>query len=263
MRRFGGAVRCVPYATSRAVGRSALARSVGGGGWYTVCQGGPVPPGSARSSRGDRSVPLSPSREAGKESPVATDRRGDARRAAAPGRELLSAADVARTVARIAHQIIEKTAFGPDNPTTSCSSASAPAAKPSSARIAAALVGRGNGVAAGRGACLDITLYRDDLSEIGPRPSATKRLRASPTSTSTRRRWSCWWTTCSSPGAPSAPARAVSDFGRPGKSGWPCSSTVAAASCRSAPTRRQERPDLARNQDASSAARDRPPRRGC
>jgi pyrimidine operon attenuation protein/uracil phosphoribosyltransferase len=47
---------------------------------------------------------------------VATDRRGDAtRRTAAPDRELLSAADVTRTVARIAHQIIEKTAFGPEH----------------------------------------------------------------------------------------------------------------------------------------------------
>jgi pyrimidine operon attenuation protein/uracil phosphoribosyltransferase len=49
--------------------------------------------------------PLSPSREAGKERPVAQDRPG-----AAAARELLSASDVARTVARIAHQIIEKTA---------------------------------------------------------------------------------------------------------------------------------------------------------
>ena len=48
---------------------------------------------------------------------MATDRRGDAARAAAaPDRELLSAADVTRTVARIAHQIIEKTAFGPEHP---------------------------------------------------------------------------------------------------------------------------------------------------
>src|SRR4029078_3123366 len=40
-----------------------------------------------------------------KERPVAQDRPG-----AAAARELLSASDVARTVARIAHQIIEKTA---------------------------------------------------------------------------------------------------------------------------------------------------------
>jgi pyrimidine operon attenuation protein/uracil phosphoribosyltransferase len=45
---------------------------------------------------------------------VADDRRGDQAGADAPGRELLSAADVTRTIARIAHQIIEKTA-GADN----------------------------------------------------------------------------------------------------------------------------------------------------
>lgn len=44
---------------------------------------------------------------------MAQNRRGDVG-AQDPGRELLSAADVTRTIARIAHQIIEKTAFGPD-----------------------------------------------------------------------------------------------------------------------------------------------------
>jgi pyrimidine operon attenuation protein/uracil phosphoribosyltransferase len=41
---------------------------------------------------------------------VADDRRGDPAGANTPSRELLSAADVTRTIARIAHQIIEKTA---------------------------------------------------------------------------------------------------------------------------------------------------------
>jgi len=41
---------------------------------------------------------------------VADPRRGHVSGAGPPGNELLSAADVARTVARIAHQIIEKTA---------------------------------------------------------------------------------------------------------------------------------------------------------
>jgi pyrimidine operon attenuation protein / uracil phosphoribosyltransferase len=41
---------------------------------------------------------------------VADDRRGDPAGANPPSRELLSAADVTRTIARIAHQIIEKTA---------------------------------------------------------------------------------------------------------------------------------------------------------
>jgi pyrimidine operon attenuation protein / uracil phosphoribosyltransferase len=43
---------------------------------------------------------------------VADHRRGDPAGASAPTRELLGAADVARTIARIAHQIIEKTATG-------------------------------------------------------------------------------------------------------------------------------------------------------
>ncbi|HEY4419270.1 MAG TPA: bifunctional pyr operon transcriptional regulator/uracil phosphoribosyltransferase PyrR [Pseudonocardia sp.] len=41
---------------------------------------------------------------------MADDRRGDPAGANTPSRELLSAADVTRTIARIAHQIIEKTA---------------------------------------------------------------------------------------------------------------------------------------------------------
>ena len=41
---------------------------------------------------------------------MANDRRGDTAGASPPDRELLSAADVARTIARMAHQIIEKTA---------------------------------------------------------------------------------------------------------------------------------------------------------
>ena len=43
---------------------------------------------------------------------MAEHRRGDPAGASAPTRELLGAADVARTIARIAHQIIEKTATG-------------------------------------------------------------------------------------------------------------------------------------------------------
>ena len=44
---------------------------------------------------------------------MAEHRRGDPAGASAP-RELLGAADVARTIARIAHQIIEKTSAGAD-----------------------------------------------------------------------------------------------------------------------------------------------------
>jgi pyrimidine operon attenuation protein/uracil phosphoribosyltransferase len=91
---------------------------------------------------------------------VADDRRGDGARG--PGdRELLSAADVTRTVARIAHQIIEKTAVGPD-------AADAPVliGIPTRgavlARRLAAAIGEFAGTAPEVGA-VDATLYRDDL----------------------------------------------------------------------------------------------------
>ena len=67
-------------------------------------------------------------------------------------RELMSAADVGRTISRIAHQIIEKTALdGPDAPRV----------------ILLGIPTRG--VTLPRGA-LDITLYRDDLNFKPPRP---------------------------------------------------------------------------------------------
>ena len=84
-------------------------------------------------------------------------------------RELMSAADVGRTISRIAHQIIEKTALddpaGPEKvillgiPTRGVT-------------LAARLVERikeFTGVAPPSGA-LDITLYRDDLDSKPPRP---------------------------------------------------------------------------------------------
>jgi pyrimidine operon attenuation protein/uracil phosphoribosyltransferase len=92
---------------------------------------------------------------------VATPRRGDAEGAQPPVRELLSAADVTRTIARIAHQIIEKTAFGPSNaqdlvllgiPTRGATLAH---------RLAAAIT-EFTGTAPAVGS-VDATLYRDDL----------------------------------------------------------------------------------------------------
>ena len=88
---------------------------------------------------------------------MATDRRGDARRAAAPGRELLSAADVARTVARIAHQIIEKTAEADDVVLVGIPTRGAVLAR----RLATTIAGfAGRAPAVGS---VDPTLYRDDL----------------------------------------------------------------------------------------------------
>jgi pyrimidine operon attenuation protein/uracil phosphoribosyltransferase len=85
--------------------------------------------------------------------------RGDQRDPAST--ELLTASDVARTIARIAHQIIEKTSFDADNaddlvlvglPTRGATLAR---------RLATAITDFG-GAAPGVG-ILDVTLYRDDL----------------------------------------------------------------------------------------------------
>jgi pyrimidine operon attenuation protein/uracil phosphoribosyltransferase len=84
-------------------------------------------------------------------------------------RELMSAADVGRTISRIAHQIIEKTALddpaGPPHvillgiPTRGVTLAARLAEK----------INEFSGVTVPHGA-LDITLYRDDLDHKPPRP---------------------------------------------------------------------------------------------
>lgn len=84
------------------------------------------------------------------------------------GRELMSAADVGRTVSRIAHQIIEKTALdGPDAPRVVLLGIPT-----RGVILASRLVERIHefaGVTVPHGA-LDITLYRDDLNFKPPRP---------------------------------------------------------------------------------------------
>ena len=82
-------------------------------------------------------------------------------------RELLSAGDVARTIARIAHQIIEKTALdagGGEIVLLGIPSRGAPLARRLGERIA-----EFSGVTVPTGA-LDITLYRDDLRQRPNRP---------------------------------------------------------------------------------------------
>lgn len=91
---------------------------------------------------------------------MAQNRRGDVG-AAVPGRELLSAADVTRTVARIAHQIIEKTAFGPDRP-DDLVLVGVPTRGVHLARRLAAAIAEFTGAAPAVGS-VDATLYRDDL----------------------------------------------------------------------------------------------------
>lgn len=87
-------------------------------------------------------------------------------------RELLSAGDVARTIARMAHQVIEKTALGAGESTTALvppvllgvPTRGTPLAYRLAARIA-----EFSGVEVPVGA-LDVTLYRDDLRRRPPRP---------------------------------------------------------------------------------------------
>ena len=86
---------------------------------------------------------------------MATDRRGGS--GARTDRELLSAADVTRTIARIAHQIIEKTAGADDVVLIGI---------PTRGTVLARRLGHAitefSGTAPGVGA-VDPTLYRDDL----------------------------------------------------------------------------------------------------
>ncbi|KZS83922.1 bifunctional pyr operon transcriptional regulator/uracil phosphoribosyltransferase PyrR [Mycobacterium persicum] len=83
-------------------------------------------------------------------------------------RELMSAADVGRTISRIAHQIIEKTALdSPDSPRVVL--LGIPTRGVTLARRLATHIREYSGVEVADGA-LDITLYRDDLMSKPPRP---------------------------------------------------------------------------------------------
>jgi pyrimidine operon attenuation protein/uracil phosphoribosyltransferase len=89
-------------------------------------------------------------------------------------RELLSAGDVARTVARMAHQIIEKTALGATGVRPVVLLGIPSRGAPLATRLAG-LIFEFSGVRVPAGA-LDITLYRDDLRHRPPRPLESTRL---------------------------------------------------------------------------------------
>jgi pyrimidine operon attenuation protein/uracil phosphoribosyltransferase len=92
---------------------------------------------------------------------VAEHRRGDPAGASASSRELLGAADVARTIARIAHQIIEKTATGADGMADVVLMGIPTRGAVLARRLAAAIAEfEGTSVRVGS---VDPTLYRDDL----------------------------------------------------------------------------------------------------
>ncbi|MER7081344.1 pyrimidine operon attenuation protein / uracil phosphoribosyltransferase [Saccharopolyspora kobensis] len=82
-------------------------------------------------------------------------------------RELLSAGDVARTIARIAHQIIEKTAL--DTGGSDVVLLGIPTRGTPLARRLAGKISEFSGVTVPTGT-LDITLYRDDLRKRPNRP---------------------------------------------------------------------------------------------
>ena len=82
-------------------------------------------------------------------------------------RELMSRADVGRTISRMAHQIIEKTALdSPDGPRVVL--LGIPTRGVTVASRLAAKINEFSGVTVARGG-LDITLYRDDLDFKPPR----------------------------------------------------------------------------------------------
>ncbi|MBO0848466.1 MAG: bifunctional pyr operon transcriptional regulator/uracil phosphoribosyltransferase PyrR, partial [Pseudonocardia sp.] len=92
---------------------------------------------------------------------MASPRRARGEKSAGASTELLSASDVARTVARIAHQIIEKTSFEPARADTVVLLGLPTRGAPLARRLGAAIA-EFAGAAPAVGT-LDATLYRDDL----------------------------------------------------------------------------------------------------
>lgn len=91
-------------------------------------------------------------------------------------RELLSAGDVARTIARMAHQVIEKTALGGSEAESVVLVGIPTRGAPLVDRLAEK-VAEFSGVEVPRGV-LDITLYRDDLRRRPTRPLGSTDLSA-------------------------------------------------------------------------------------
>jgi pyrimidine operon attenuation protein/uracil phosphoribosyltransferase len=91
-------------------------------------------------------------------------------------RELHGAGDVARTIARMAHQVIEKTALGGPDPTSVVLLGIPTRGAPLATRLAARIA-EFSGVTVPTGV-LDVTLYRDDLRRRPTRPLVATALPA-------------------------------------------------------------------------------------
>src|SRR6516165_6094050 len=78
-------------------------------------------------------------------------------------RQLLSAEEISRTLNRLAHEIVEKSGGAEDLALIGVRRRGVPLSQ----RLAAAIKGFAHIVPVGT---LDITLYRDDLSTVGPQP---------------------------------------------------------------------------------------------
>ena len=115
--------------------------------------------------------------------------------------------EIGRAISRMAHEMLERNGGAGDLVLVGLRTRGAPLARRLAKRIEE-LESVEVPVAE-----LDITSHRDDL----PR-SASPMLHMSRCQWRSRVAWSCWWTTCSSPGAPPAPRwKPLLDSGRPRK----------------------------------------------
>ena len=109
--------------------------------------------------------------------------------------QVLDADDLRRALTRIAHEIVERNGGAEGLVLVGVRSRGVPLA-----RRLAGLIEQHEGVSPPVGS-LDITFYRDDLTQLAHAP-IVKRTEAFPRSAARR---SCWSTTCCSPGARCAP----------------------------------------------------------
>ena len=156
------------------------------------------------------------------------DEPGQTAPTSSSARVVMSSGDVSRALRRIAHEILERNK-GADGlvllgiPTRGVALAHR--------LVAGDRRGRGRHGAGGSARHHDAP--RRPAPPAGPRASSTPTSRRAASTT----RSSSSSTTCSTPGAPSAPRWTPwPTSAGPGPCGWPCWSTAATASCRSAPT---------------------------